>query len=273
MDPSSAYAMHKLIGLKDQYQIAFACDTDYDRHGIVTQSTGLMKSNHYLSAAIYYLFQHRPEWGTNAAVGKTIVSSTIIDRITKDLGRNLYEVPVGFKWFASGLFDGSLGFGGEESAGASFLRKDGSVWTTDKDGIIMCLLAGEMTARLGKDPGEIYQDIEKKFGKSYYNRVDAPANAEQKKMIKKLSSKQITTDTLAGEKITSILSAAPGDGAPIGGVKVIAENGWFAARPSGTEDIYKIYGESFISKEHLEKILKEAEEIVSSSTAPAQTQQ
>ena len=273
MDPSSAYAMYKLIGLKDQYQIAFACDTDYDRHGIVTQSTGLMKSNHYLSAAIYYLFQHRPEWGTNAAVGKTIVSSTIIDRITKDLGRNLYEVPVGFKWFASGLFDGSLGFGGEESAGASFLRKDGSVWTTDKDGIIMCLLAGEMTARLGKDPGEIYQDIEKKFGKSYYNRVDAPANAEQKKMIKKLSSKQITTDTLAGEKITSILSAAPGDGAPIGGVKVIAENGWFAARPSGTEDIYKIYGESFISKEHLEKILKEAEEIVSSSTAPAQTQQ
>lgn len=262
MDPSSTYAMQGLIGMKNHFDIAFACDTDYDRHGIITKSSGLLPPNHYLSAAILYLFQHRPNWNKNAAVGKTLVSSRMIDRVTKKLGRKLYEVPVGFKWFVDGLLDGSLGFGGEESAGASFARLDGTVWTTDKDGIILALLSAEITAKLGRDPGELYQDLIHEFGEPAYNRVDAPATPAQKKILKNLSPESIHSKKLAGEEICSILTKAPGNGAPIGGVKVIAENGWFAARPSGTEDIYKIYGESFLGTKHLERILKEAQIIV-----------
>ena len=265
MDPSSPYAMQGLIGMKDHFDIAFACDTDYDRHGIVTKSSGLLPPNHYLSAAILYLFQHRPLWNKNAAVGKTLVSSQMIDRVTKKLGRKLYEVPVGFKWFVDGLLDGSLGFGGEESAGASFSRLDGTVWTTDKDGMILALLSAEMTAKLGRDPGEIYQDLIHAFGNPAYNRVEAPATPAQKKILKDLSPESVQSKQLAGEEISAILTKAPGNGAPIGGVKVIAENGWFAARPSGTEDIYKIYGESFLGTEHLDLILKEAQTIVNAA--------
>ena len=262
MDPSSPYAMQGLIGMKDLFDIAFACDTDHDRHGVVTKSSGLLAPNHYLSVAVLYLFQHRAKWQKKAAVGKTLVSSQMIDRVVAKLGRKLYEVPVGFKWFVEGLLDGSLGFGGEESAGASFPRLDGSVWTTDKDGIILALLAAEITAILGKDPGEIYKDLTREFGEPAYGRVEAPVSSEQKKILKNLSSESIRSKKLAGEEIQSILTKAPGNGAPIGGVKVISANGWFAARPSGTEDIYKIYGESFLGQDHLNQILKEAQVIV-----------
>jgi len=262
MDPSSPYAMQRLIGLKDQFEIAFACDTDHDRHGIVTRSVGLLPPNHYLSAAIYYLFQHRPNWRKTAAVGKTLVSSQMIDHVTTKLGRKLYEVPVGFKWFVDGLFDGSLGFGGEESAGASFARLDGSVWTTDKDGMSLALLAAEITARMGRDPGEIYSDLTREFGEPVYERVEAPATPEQKAVLEKLSPEQVKIMNLAGEKIRAVLTNAPGNGAPIGGLKVVTESGWFAARPSGTEDIYKIYAESFRGAEHLHRILEEAQMIV-----------
>jgi phosphoglucomutase len=263
MDPSSPYAMKSLIGLKDRFDIAFACDTDHDRHGIVTRSAGLLPPNHYLSVAILYLFQHRPLWHKGAAVGKTVVSSQMIDRVTAKLGRRLYEVPVGFKWFVAGLFDGSLGFGGEESAGASFARLDGTVWTTDKDGMAPALLAAEMTARLGRDPGEIYRELTREFGAPVYDRVEAPATPEQKELLAKLSPRQVKTTELAGERIQTILTRAPGNGAPIGGLKVAAEGGWFAARPSGTENIYKIYAESFRGADHLRSILEEAQTIVS----------
>ena len=236
MDPSSPYAMQRLIGMKDRFDIAFACDTDHDRHGIVTRSAGLLPPNHYLSVAIFYLFQHRPKWRKEAAVGKTVVSSQMIDRVTAKLGRKLYEVPVGFKWFVDGLLDGSLGFGGEESAGASFARLDGSVWTTDKDGIVPALLAAEITARMGRDPGEIYRELTREFGEPVYDRVEAPATPEQKELLAKLSPQQVKLTELAGEKIQTILTHAPGNGAPIGGLKVVAESGWFAARPSGTEE-------------------------------------
>lgn len=265
MDPSSSYAMQGLIGLKDRFDISLACDTDYDRHGIVTKSSGLLQPNHYLSAAIFYLFQHRPKWQKGAAVGKTLVSSQMIDRVSGKLGRKVYEVPVGFKWFVEGLLDGTLGFGGEESAGASFSKLDGSVWTTDKDGIILTLLAAEMTAKLGKDPGVVYQELTEEFGNSFYDRVEAPATPEMKKVLKNLSPENVDTKQLAGEPIRAILTKAPGNGAPIEGLKVEAVNGWFAARPSGTEDIYKIYGESFLGKEHLDLILKEAEKIVNNA--------
>ena len=259
MDPSSPYAMQRLIGLKDRFDIAFACDTDHDRHGIVTRSAGLLPPNHYLSVAIFYLFQHRPKWRKEAAVGKTVVSSQMIDRVTAKLGRKLYEVPVGFKWFVDGLLDGSLGFGGEESAGASFVRLDGSVWTTDKDGIVPALLAAEITARMGRDPGEIYRELTREFGEPVYDRVEAPATPEQKELLAKLSPQQVKLTELAGEKIQTVLTHAPGNGAPIGGLKVVAESGWFAARPSGTEDIYKIYAESFRGADHLRRILEEAQ--------------
>jgi len=248
MDPSSPYAMQSLIGLKERFDIAFACDTDHDRHGIVTRNTGLLPPNHYLSVAIFYLFQHRPQWTKSAAVGKTLVSSHMIDRVTTKLGRKLYEVPVGFKWFVDGLLDGSLGFGGEESAGASFLRLDGSVWTTDKDGIVPALLSAEITARMGRDPGEIYRELAREFGEPVSDRVEAPATPKQKQALARLSPQQIRSAELAGEKIQSILTRAPGNDAPIGGLKVVAESGWFAARPSGTEDIYKIYAESFAER-------------------------
>lgn len=262
MDPSSQYAMQRLIKLKDQFEVAFACDTDHDRHGIVSKSSGLLPSNHFLSAAIFYLFQHRPKWPKKAMVGKTVVSTQMIDRIAGKLGHKVYEVPVGFKWFVEGLMNGSLAFVGEESAGATFLRMDGTVWTTDKDGIIPSLLAAEMTARLQRDPGEIYNDLTKEFGQFFFDRVDAPATPEQKEKLKKLSAKDVTMKELAGSKIQSVLTEAPGDGAAIGGVKVVGESGWFAARPSGTENIYKIYGESFQSKEHLKQILQSAQAIV-----------
>jgi len=270
MDPSSPYAMQSLISLKDRFEIAFACDTDHDRHGIVTRSRGLLAPNHYLSVAILYLFQHRPEWRREAAVGKTVVSSQMIDRVTAKLGRKVYEVPVGFKWFVDGLLDGSLGFGGEESAGASFVRLDGSVWTTDKDGIVPALLAAEITARMGRDPGEIYRELTREFGEPLYDRVEAPATPEQKAILEKLSPQQVQIKNLAGEKIQTILTRAPGNGAPIGGVKVVAESGWFAARPSGTENIYKIYAESFLGTDHLRRILEEAQTIVNDAltTAP-----
>jgi len=262
MDPSSAYAMQSLIGLKDRFDIAFACDTDHDRHGVVTRSAGLLPPNHYLSAAVFYLFGHRPQWSKSAAVGKTLVSSRMIDRVARKLGRRLYEVPVGFKWFVDGLLDGSLGFGGEESAGAAFLRLDGSVWTTDKDGIVPALLSAEITARMGRDPGEIYRELEREFGASAYDRIDAPATPAQKQALAKLSPQQIESAELAGERIQAILTRAPGNDAPIGGLKVVAENGWFAARPSGTEDIYKIYAESFRGEDHLRRIQAEAQSIV-----------
>jgi phosphoglucomutase len=262
MDPSSPYAMQLLISLKDRFDIAFACDTDHDRHGIVTRSTGLLSPNHYLSVAIFYLFQHRPKWRKEAAVGKTVVSSQMIDLVTAKLDRKLYEVPVGFKWFVDGLLDGWLGFGGEESAGASFIRMDGGVWTTDKDGIVPALLAAEITAKIGRDPGQIYRELTHEFGEPAYDRVDAPATPEQKEILMRLSPQQINRTDLAGEKILSILTNAPGNDAPIGGLKLIAKSGWFAARPSGTEDIYKIYAESFRGADHLHSILEEAQEIV-----------
>ncbi len=271
MDPSSAYAMRGLIGLKDRFDIAFACDTDHDRHGIVTRNAGLLPPNHYLSVAIFYLFQHRPKWRQDAAVGKTVVSSQMIDRVTAKLGRKLYEVPVGFKWFVDGLLDGSLGFGGEESAGATFLRLDGTVWTTDKDGIVPALLSAEITARMGRDPGEIYRELARELGDPVYDRVEAPATPQQKQMLAQLSPQQVRSAELAGEKVQSILTQAPGNGAPIGGLKVISASGWFAARPSGTEDIYKIYAESFRGTDHLRRILAQAQTIVDAAiTAPAQ---
>src|SRR5579863_9991424 len=262
MDPSSPYAMRRLIGLKDKFDVAFACDTDHDRHGIVTRSSGLLPPNHYLSVCIHYLYSNRPGWARDAKVGKTVVSSSMIDRVTAKLGRKLYEVPVGFKWFVEGLFNGWLGFGGEESAGASFLARDGSVWSTDKDGIIAALLSAEITARTGSDPGEVYAQLTRENGESVYERIDAPASADQRARLGKLSPEDISVSDLAGEKIERILTTAPGDGSPIGGVKVIAENGWFAARPSGTEDIYKIYAESFRGQEHLRRIQEEAQSIV-----------
>ena len=262
MDPSSSYAMQSLINMKDQFDIAFACDTDHDRHGIVTRTDGLLPPNHYLSVAIDYLFQHRPEWRGDAAVGKTVVSSQMIDRVSASLRRRLYEVPVGFKWFAKGLQDGSLGFCGEESAGATFMRRNGAVWTTDKDGIVPALLSAEIMASMGKDPGEVYRDLTNDLGEPVADRIQAIATPAQKEKLSKLSPKQITSKTLAGEPIKSVLSRAPGNNAEIGGVKVATENGWFAARPSGTEDIYKIYGESFRGQDHLREILTEAQTIV-----------
>ncbi|MFA5913818.1 MAG: phosphoglucomutase (alpha-D-glucose-1,6-bisphosphate-dependent) [Burkholderiales bacterium] len=271
MDPSSIYAMHSLIGLGDRFDVAFACDTDHDRHGIVTRSAGLLPPNHYLAVAIHYLFQNRPQWGKDAAIGKTQVSSRMIDRVAAQLGRGLYEVPVGFKWFVDGLLDGSLGFGGEESAGASFIRLDGSVWTTDKDGMVPALLSAEITARMGRDPGEIYRELAREFGEPAYERVDAPATPEQKRVLAQLSPQQIQSADLAGEKILGIITRAPGNGAAIGGVKVSTESGWFAARPSGTEDIYKIYAESFRGADHLRRILADAQAIVGAAlAAPAQ---
>jgi phosphoglucomutase len=262
MDPSSPYAMQGLIKLKDQFDIAFACDPDHDRHGIVTKSKGLLPPNHYLAVAIHYLFKHRPEWGQEKAIGKTLVSSQIIDRVALQLGRKLYEVPVGFKWFAQGLFDGSLGFGGEESAGASFSRLNGTVWTTDKDGIILALLAAEITAKMNRDPGDIYSDITNALGNPVYERIEAQATTKQKEMLGKLTPQQIHLESLAGERVKAVLTTAPGNGASIGGLKVLGESGWFAARPSGTENIYKIYAESFKGNEHLKKILEEAQTIV-----------
>ncbi|MEO8156925.1 MAG: phosphoglucomutase (alpha-D-glucose-1,6-bisphosphate-dependent) [Betaproteobacteria bacterium] len=267
MDPSSPYAMQGLIGLKDRFDIAFACDTDHDRHGIVTRNAGLLPPNHYLSVAIYFLFQHRPQWSKSAAVGKTLVSSQMIDRVAAKLGRKLVEVPVGFKWFVDGLLDGSLGFVGEESAGAAFLRRDGSVWTTDKDGIAPALLSAEITARMGRDPGEIYRELAREFGDPAYDRIDAPATPEQKQKLAQLSPKQVLSTELAGEKIQDILTQAPGNGAAIGGLKVTAASGWFAARPSGTEDIYKIYAESFRGADHLRRIQAEAQAIVTAALA------
>jgi phosphoglucomutase len=271
MDPSSPYAMQGLIGMKDRFDLAFACDTDHDRHGIVTKSVGLLPPNHYLSVAISYLFQNRPDWRKEAAVGKTVVSSQMIDRVTAKVGRKLYEVPVGFKWFVDGLLDGSLGFAGEESAGASFLRRDGSVWTTDKDGIIPCLLAAEITARTGRDPGEIYHQLTEEFGESVYDRVEAPATPEQKERLMQLSAQEVRSTELAGETIQNILTDASGNGASIGGLKVMAESGWFAARPSGTENIYKIYAESFRGTDHLRQILEEAQTIVKDALAAVAT--
>lgn len=262
MDPSSPYAMKPLIEMKDRFDLSFACDPDHDRHGIVTKSAGLLPPNHYLTACIAYLFQNRPHWSKEAAVGKTLVSSQMIDRVSAGIGRKVYEVPVGFKWFVSGLLDGSLGFVGEESAGASFLRMDGTVWTTDKDGLVPSLLAAEITARTGRDPGVIYHDLTNKFGDPVYDRNEAPANSAEKAILKKLSPQQVQSTELASEKILSILTKAPGNNAAIGGLKVITENGWFAARPSGTEDIYKIYAESFLGTEHLHRIQEEAQTIV-----------
>jgi phosphoglucomutase len=271
MDPSSPYAMQRLIHLKGRYDIAFACDTDHDRHGIVTRSEGLLPPNHYLCVAIFYLFQHRPRWGKGAAVGKTVVSSGMIDRVTAKLGRRLHEVPVGFKWFSDGLLDGSLGFAGEESAGASFLRMDGGVWTTDKDGIVPALLAAEITAKTGRDPGEIYKNLTSQFGEPAYGRIEAPATPQEKERLEKLSAGQVKTTELAGEKIEAIITHAPGNGAPIGGLKVAAKNGWFAARPSGTEDIYKIYAESFKGAPHLHRIQEEAQSLVSAALGTTRT--
>jgi len=263
MDCSSPFAMASLIGLKDQYDIAFGNDTDFDRHGIVTK-TGLMNPNHYLAVAINYLFQNRPNWKHDAAIGKTLVSSSMIDRVAASLGKKLAEVPVGFKWFVDGLVDGSYGFGGEESAGASFLKMDGTVWTTDKDGIILNLLAAEITAKTGKTPSEHYSDLEQRFGSPVYERIDAPASSEAKKQLANLSADQVTAENMAGETIVAKLTHAPGNGAAIGGLKVVTENGWFAARPSGTEDIYKIYAESFKGSDHLKQIQHEAQAIVNS---------
>ncbi len=269
MDPSSPYAMERLIGMKDRFDLAFACDTDHDRHGIVTRSSGLLPPNHFLSVAIAQLFQSRPQWRAQAAVGKTVVSSAMIDRVAAKMNRKLFEVPVGFKWFVDGLFDGSLGFGGEESAGATFVRLDGSVWTTDKDGFIPCLLAAEITARTGHDPGQLYGTLTREFGESFYDRVETLATPQQKQLLEKLSAKQVTLTELADEKIETVLTHAPGNDAPIGGVKVITKSGWFAARPSGTEDIYKIYAESFKGADHLRRILQEAQTIVNGAIAPA----
>jgi phosphoglucomutase len=262
MDPSSPYAMRRLIERKDKFKITFACDTDHDRHGIVTPSSGLLPPNHYLAVCIHYLYGNRPGWRKELAVGKTVVSSSMIDRVSAKLGRKVFEVPVGFKWFVDGLLEGRLGFAGEESAGASFLARDGSAWSTDKDGIIAALLSAEITARTGRDPGEIYAELSREHGESFYERIDAAANPEQRAALAKLSPKDIAATELAGERIQQVLTAAPGDGNPIGGIKVIAGSGWFAARPSGTEDVYKIYAESFRSAEHLRRIQEEAQEIV-----------
>lgn len=267
MDPSSSYAMQNLIGMKNKFDIAVACDPDHDRHGIVAPSAGLMPSNNYLAVAIDYLFRHRPLWGANSAIGKTVVSSQMIDRVAANLGRRVYEVPVGFKWFVDGLLDGSLGFGGEESAGASFQRFDGTVWTTDKDGMTPALLAAEMTARLGRDPGEIFKGLTEKLGEPHADRVEAAATPAQKKKLSQLAPAQIQSSMLAGEKIENILSNAPGNGAAIGGLKIATANGWFAARPSGTESIYKIYAESFVSDAHLHKLIEEAQIIVDAAIA------
>ena len=263
MDCSSPYAMAGLIALKDRFDVAFACDTDHDRHGIVTPSAGLLNPNHYLAVAIDYLFQNRPQWRHDAAVGKTLVSSSIIDRVAASLGRKLVEVPVGFKFFVDGLLDGTLGFGGEESAGASFLSRDGSPWSTDKDGLIMGLLAAEITAKSKIDPGQYYRNLTAKFGDPVYERVDAPASPEEKAILSKLSPEQVSARELAGESIKAMLTTAPGNNAPIGGLKVVTENGWFAARPSGTENVYKIYAESFLGKAHLQRIQREAQALIS----------
>lgn len=265
MDPSSSYAMQRLIGMKDRFDLAAACDTDHDRHGIVTKSAGLLPPNHYLSVCVFYLFQNRPKWRKDAAVGKTLVSSRMIDCVAAKVGRRVDEVPVGFKWFVDGLLDGSLGFVGEESAGASFARLDGSVWTTDKDGIVPALLAAEITCRMGRDPGEIYRELTKEFGDPVYDRIEARATPAQKALLAKLSPEQVKIKELAGEKIQSVLTKAPGNGAAIGGLKVVAQSGWFAARPSGTEDIYKIYAESFKGREHLQNIQQEAQTIVNNT--------
>jgi phosphoglucomutase len=267
MDPSSPYAMARMVGLKDRFDVAFASDTDADRHGIVSHSQGLMEPNHYLSVAIDYLFANRPEWSASVAVGKTAVSSSMIDRVTARLGRRLVEVPVGFKWFVDGLIDGSLGFGGEESSGATFLRRDGTVWTTDKDGLVPNLLAAEITARTGRDPGQYYRALTAEFGTSHYTRIDAPATPEEKARLAKLAPEAVKAATLAGEPITAKLTRAPGNDAPIGGLKVVTAGGWFAARPSGTENIYKIYAESFKDEKHLEAIVAEAQQIVSKALA------
>jgi len=269
MDPSSVYAMQSFLTQKDNFDIAFACDTDHDRHGIVTKSSGLLPPNHYLAVCIHYLFANRPQWGKDAAVGKTVVSSSMIDRVAAKLGRKLYEVPVGFKYFVDGLLQGTLGFAGEESAGSSFLRRDGTVWTTDKDGIIAALLAAEITAKTGKDPGTLYIELTKELGDPLYDRTEAPATNSQKLALEKMTEESIRVSDLAGEKILTILTDAPGDGNSIGGVKIIAKNGWFAARPSGTEDIYKIYAESFSGKKHLEQIEAEAQGIVGNALTTA----
>jgi phosphoglucomutase len=267
MDPSSSYAMQRLIGLKDKFDVAFACDTDHDRHGIVTASSGLMPPNHYMAVAIDYLFRNRTRWRADAAIGKTVVGSVMIDRVGGRLGRAVYEVPVGFKWFVAGLVDGSLGFGGEESAGASFSRLDGGVWTTDKDGLAPALLSAEITARAGRDPGDAYRTLSQELGAVYASRVDAAANADQKRKLGKLDAAQVRITELAGEPIDRILTSAPGNNAPIGGVKVISRGGWFAARPSGTEDIYKIYAESFHDAGHLDRLIAEAQQIVDAALA------
>jgi phosphoglucomutase len=262
MDCSSPYAMARLIRMRDKFDVAFANDTDADRHGIVTRSNGLMNPNHYLAAAIAYLFEHRPQWSGNSAVGKTVVSSAIIDRVAKKLGRRLVETPVGFKWFVDGLIGGTFGFAGEESAGASFVRRDGSVWTTDKDGIILGLLAAEMMARTGRDPSELFDGLTRQLGKPFYERIDAPADARQKNLLKALTGEKLAMTRLGGEPVLATVSAAPGNHQPFGGIKVIAENGWFAARPSGTEDVYKIYAESFRSETHLKEIQREAQSAI-----------
>jgi phosphoglucomutase len=265
MDCSSPYAMASLIALRNNFDVAFACDTDHDRHGIVTRSAGLMNPNHYLAVAIDYLFRNRPGWRRDSAIGKTLVSSSMIDRVVGKLGRRLMEVPVGFKWFVDGLLDGSLGFGGEESAGASFLKMDGGAWSTDKDGMILGLLSAEITAKLGKDPGECYRDLTKQFGDPVYERIDAPASREEKSILQKLSPEQVPDKQLAGEEIEAKLTTAPGNNAPLGGLKVATKNGWFAARPSGTEDVYKIYAESFLGKDHLRRIQEEARAVISNA--------
>ncbi|HET7931840.1 MAG TPA: phosphoglucomutase (alpha-D-glucose-1,6-bisphosphate-dependent) [Rhodanobacteraceae bacterium] len=267
MDPSSPYAMQRLLALKGDYDVAFACDTDHDRHGVVTRSTGLLKPNHYLSVMIDFLFRERKHWPGSVAIGKTVVSTAMIDRVAKKADHKLYETPVGFKWFAPGLFDGQLGFGGEESAGASFLRRDGSVWTTDKDGIVPALLSAEITARRGRDPGEVYQTLAAELGNPVTDRIQAAASPKQKQKLAKLFASDITLDSLAGDKVTSVIDKAPGNGAPIGGIKAVSAHGWFAARPSGTEDIYKIYAESFRDEQHLQSILAEAQHVVDKAIA------
>jgi phosphoglucomutase len=268
-DPSSPYAMARLVGLKDEFRVAVATDADADRHGVVTRSAGLLNPNHYLVVAIHYLLTHRPRWPEHAAVGKTVVSSSLIDRVVRSLGRRLYEVPVGFKWFVPGLFDGSCCFGGEESAGASFLRRDGTVWATDKDGIILDLLAAEITARSGNDPGELYRTLEEELGTSYYTRIDARASPAQKARLRTLSPEAVRHDALAGEPIVAKLTTATGNGAPIGGLKIVTASGWFAARPSGTEDVYKIYAESFRGQAHLEALVSEAQDLVDTAIGGA----
>jgi phosphoglucomutase len=269
MDCSSRYAMAGLIALRDRFDVAFACDTDHDRHGIVAGSTGLLNPNHYLAVAISYLFQNRPAWNREAAIGKTLVSSSLIDRVARKMGRRLVEVPVGFKWFVEGLLNGSIGFGGEESAGASFLRKDGTTWTTDKDGIILALLSAEITARAGRDPGELYRELIGEFGEPVYERIDAPADPEEKAVLSRLSPEQVQARELAGDAIEAILTKAPGNEASIGGLKVVTARGWFAARPSGTENVYKIYAESFVGEDHLRRIQREARDLVSASLGSA----